>query len=419
MRLPSSWPRVRYIFEHFGRLSCSEILSLGGPLGLYFLDFCDISVDIRTLFAELFRCFEGLQAKQHTDESLNDLEDRLILVLAELECELPFYWNSCVRHVLLHSCDFIRRCGPFKSHSMAIFERFHTVFKKLARSKGKFIMTNIYNNYCMLLNGDCWRQEMEDDGMNLTSCPMTSTYHGAKEIDYKEIDVKFKMKVKGNHSVHGKYEHHLQDLYAGMFPEYHALRERFRVSYLRSHPRISVDALSRTQIPRGWVPEHGPSLCEREIDWTNMEFKSESYHKVVINSKYQFRTEASQINNNNDDSCVKAWKKDTHGRLIATYGWIHHIFKHKPIRDGPTYGFFVVEWGKVTRGKTDTGLTQVDLDLNSRRPLWNPIILVTDIVPYNIALLPSQIEQLWLNQGSRYVVIDHEVKLGSHIPKDM
>ncbi len=240
---------------------------------------------------------------------------------------------------------------------------------------------------------------MEDDGINLTSCPMASTYHGAKEIDYKEADVKFKMKVKGNHSVHGKYVHHLQDLYASMFPEYHTLRERFRTSYRLSNPEVSAGALSKKQIPRGWVPDRGPSLCEREINWVNMEFKAESYHKVVINSKYQFRTEASQINNNNDDSCVKAWKRDTHGRLVPTYGWIHHIFKHQPIRDGPTYGFFAVEWGKLTRGKTDTGLAQVDLDLNSRRPLRNPVILVTDIVPYNIALLPSRIEQLGLNQA--------------------
>ena len=40
MRLPSSWPRVRYIFQYLNRLSCSELLCLAGPLGLYFFCFC-------------------------------------------------------------------------------------------------------------------------------------------------------------------------------------------------------------------------------------------------------------------------------------------------------------------------------------------------------------------------------------------
>ena len=71
MRLPSSWPRIRYIFQNFNRLSCSEILYLGGPLGLYFLHFCDVAPEIKKLFTELIICLEYIQAKEHTASSLD------------------------------------------------------------------------------------------------------------------------------------------------------------------------------------------------------------------------------------------------------------------------------------------------------------------------------------------------------------
>ena len=61
MRLPSAWPQVKFAFENFQRLSCSELLLLGGPLGRYYLEFCDIDDQIKVNFSELLICLEQIQ----------------------------------------------------------------------------------------------------------------------------------------------------------------------------------------------------------------------------------------------------------------------------------------------------------------------------------------------------------------------
>ena len=135
MRLPSSWPRVRYVFDYMNRLSCSELVFLAGPLGVYLLQFPDIDDGIRGVFTDLLWCLEELQAKSITIAELDRLQDVLVLTLAEAETLLPVYWNTHVRHVLLHLTSFIKRCGPFKAFSMCSYERFHTMFKKLIRGR--------------------------------------------------------------------------------------------------------------------------------------------------------------------------------------------------------------------------------------------------------------------------------------------
>jgi hypothetical protein len=133
LRLPSAWPRIRYVFQYMNRSTCSELIFLAGPMGLYFLQFCDVTPAVRDAFTSLLNCLELLQAYEHTDVTLRALQGNLVMVLATCECLLPFYWNTTVRHVLLHLTRFIKRFGPFNSFSMSVFERYHTVFKKLVR----------------------------------------------------------------------------------------------------------------------------------------------------------------------------------------------------------------------------------------------------------------------------------------------
>ena len=146
MRLPSSWPRVRYVFEYLNRLSCSELVFMAGPLGLYFLIFPDIDENIRRVFGDLITCLEELQAKSRTKKELKDLQEAIVMTLAEAETLLPVYWNTMVRHVLLHITSFIERCGPFKAQSMCGYERFHTMFKKLIRGR-KNVLVQTHPTY--------------------------------------------------------------------------------------------------------------------------------------------------------------------------------------------------------------------------------------------------------------------------------
>lgn len=178
MRLPSSWPPVPYIFEHIDRLSCSALVSLAGPLGLYFLQFCDVDTAIRDTFTELINCMSELQAKVCSNSSLSRLQERLVLVLTKCEIHLPLYWCTIVRHTLLHMTAFIRRCGPYNSFTMSKFEAFHTIFKKLVRAKNGE-MQSIANHYTMLLNGD--RAELEA-GAASDVTPYPSTVSAAKRV---------------------------------------------------------------------------------------------------------------------------------------------------------------------------------------------------------------------------------------------
>jgi hypothetical protein len=158
--LPTKWPRPRYIFEHINRLSTSEAMmlagqllvqrfcsdflqthccivviavQLSGPLGAYILQFVEIDDAVKKLLVRLTWALESVQAKEHTTAGLAKLEAELVEVLALLESVFPIAWCSQVKHMNLHLCATIRKCGPHWVHSMLGAERFHTFFKKLCR----------------------------------------------------------------------------------------------------------------------------------------------------------------------------------------------------------------------------------------------------------------------------------------------
>ena len=105
---------------------------------------------------------------------------------------LPLQWDTIVRHVLLHLVEFIRRCGPFKDHSMLSFERWHTMFKGLSRGHRE-VWTSLANHFNMLWSSNVWACKSQG-GDELTVTPFRSTISGKKEIDYYgdglEVEVK-------------------------------------------------------------------------------------------------------------------------------------------------------------------------------------------------------------------------------------
>ena len=77
---------------------------------------------------------ELVQAYIHTHSTVDACEAELVRVLTKMEVMLPLCWNTNVRHVLLHLCEYIRRFGPFFTHNMLPFERWHIQFKRCVRS---------------------------------------------------------------------------------------------------------------------------------------------------------------------------------------------------------------------------------------------------------------------------------------------
>ena len=88
--------------------------------------------------------------KKSTPEDRAGVRKRLPIVMTRLEMQLPMQWNTSVVHIFtFHSVSILEMAGPFCSSNMLDIERFHTLFKGLARGT-KNIMQSICNHYVLL-----------------------------------------------------------------------------------------------------------------------------------------------------------------------------------------------------------------------------------------------------------------------------
>jgi hypothetical protein len=72
---------------------------------------------------------------------------RLPVVMTELEMALPLSWNTTVIHLFTyHTVELLEAAGPFLEQNMLDIERYHTLFKSLARGKSN-VMCSIKNHY--------------------------------------------------------------------------------------------------------------------------------------------------------------------------------------------------------------------------------------------------------------------------------
>ena len=412
-RLPNSWPRVRYVFEHISRLSHSELIGLAGPLGLYFLQFCDVSNDVRETFVELIQCLELLQAKVCTNASLDNLQQRLVLVLAKCELHLPLYWNTSVRHHLLHLVEFIKRCGPYDNFSMSVFERFHTVFKKLLRSKktAGAEMQSIANHYEMLLNGDRERCETAAAGNNTYAySAFRRTVAAARVVNWEVNSNSIKV---NDHELpdflSGEVFEQVQDVWARLhLDSYDRMRERYRRELFRGGMRKAV--ADSQQIRPSWRPLHGRALTPHQKDWTTMNAQIHSFQSVTLQGKYMFRTMQSERKNKSDNSIIKEWYHDEHQQQVAAYGRIEQMFIHQAFEGGPKLHFIKARWldSMINVGPTGLSVVKENPEINFNQN--SSVCLLRDIVGYNIALLPVDITD---RDCDTFSVIDPQGRLGN------
>ena len=142
-QLPANWAGVERKLTH---CSTSQYLLLAGDLGCYILQFYDMDMHFKNLFARLYRAMESLMRKGYSNASLNTVEEELHAALAAAETMLPLMWCTGVRHYLLHAVTYIRRCGPFFEHNMLGFERWHVMFKRLARGR-RNLVASVHNHW--------------------------------------------------------------------------------------------------------------------------------------------------------------------------------------------------------------------------------------------------------------------------------
>jgi hypothetical protein len=300
---------------------------LAGDLGCYILGFYDLEPIFVELYARLYRCMEGIMRYGHSFASLATLEKNMEVVLGDAEGMLPIMWCTGVRHQLLHGCAVIRLCGPFYEHNMLIFERWHTIFKRLARGR-RNVIASIHNHWCLVLASAAWRLP-SSDGEQWSAKGFRSSLAGATPKGYTSKTV-FAVGARRRADIPLAGYQFLQDLYASRFVVYDKLRERYR-------RKMGWNPItSREQIPMGYDGlasglrgAGGAALNMEELNWLKMNTIAYSYERATINDA-KFCTTAYCKELQYDNSVIKLIYNDADaGDNQDAYAWIKKMFVHE------------------------------------------------------------------------------------------
>ena len=126
-------------------LKIIDRLYLGGDVGIYFIGFMDMEIKYRTVFIQLFRCFQHLMQNDISDADITKHASNMYRVLAVLERLLPLTWNVIVRHLLLHFKKSIIKHGRFRAINLLCGERHHIKIMKMALMGKKLLMETLKN----------------------------------------------------------------------------------------------------------------------------------------------------------------------------------------------------------------------------------------------------------------------------------
>ena len=256
-------------------------------------------------------------------------------VMTRLEMLMPLNWNTTVVHIFVHhTIDIIEKVGPFHVANMLDVERFHTLFKGLARGT-KDVMASIANHYLLLevslatrLSEDmCWSIKPREstpagfftraDSKNKAD-RVVEAIGNATEITFSTSD--FKM---------------IRTLWADSYPEYKELHNKFRKSkyYHQKGSDIST-----------WLPQRQRTLLSpQEKQWQQMKPIAKSYKRVRFGGNV-FVTESAQQGGKHNDSIIRQDYMCIHRKrkeLVKGYGAILRLFEHEAYPGGPSR--FVVE----------------------------------------------------------------------------
>ena len=413
MRLPSAWPKPRYFFDKLARLTVSEVLLYAGPLGVYLFGFIAvenmavIEAAIRLLF-----CCEELQAMKHTNVSLNLLEKKLIIALADLENVFPIQWCSQVMHVALHLCTFIRRCGPFREHSMLGFERLHVVIKRLVRGR-KNMLASFHNHYEMMVGSSEWRciadrkdQINAKDGLWRTPGFSSSITGHRADIDYSDKQVRYSGSQQTATLDAADYEE-VQDLWSFQHQRYATVRNGYRNGV----------ADQRAQLPASVTTARRHYAGFKDTDEKYLQMTPEVLvTKFATLNTAKFRPARTQHALTTDDSAIKGWYNDPDSDkpFSACFGWIQRMFRHELYPGGESLMIVEAEWLNMRphdpildANKLPTGVRVHDRADDDPGP--PRFICLKECTPFNIALLPSHPQ---VRASLEYLVIDRHGKLG-------
>lgn len=185
--------------------------------------------------------------------------ERLPKLMTEIERVMPIDWNTIVIHIyVFHTLDILCKLGPFSAANTLDIERFHTVFKKLARGK-KNVMASIVNHYALMENATLARLK-SDQEWSFPAAKSSFAGHAARVDSEDKADRH--CEALGNYQAErltpAEFQQ-VQTLWADHYPVYAELHRKFR----RYRGR-------RVQDIGGWVPGNRTTLTTEERKWKQM-----------------------------------------------------------------------------------------------------------------------------------------------------
>ena len=192
-------------------------------------------------------------------------------VMTQLEMKMPTNWDTIVMHILCyHSLEIIEAAGPFLVSNLLDIERFHTLFKGLARSK-KAIMISIRNHHQLMEAAISARM---DDDMDWTNEPLASSVAGyASRLDSSDRADRVcrGMGKPTTYELPPDSYKQVQTLWADEYPEYKDLHVKYNRVNNRLNRNLKMKDMSE------WRPYGGQAheISEDQRQWQNMTPKTQ------------------------------------------------------------------------------------------------------------------------------------------------
>ena len=204
--------------------------------------------------------------KVSTPGDRQQIRERLPVLMAELESMMPIAWNTTVIHILTyHTVDILERAGPFNVANILDIERFHTLFKKLARGSTN-LMASIKNHYLLLEISLAARLNKNIDWTRDAARSTMAGYAQRQDSDDRADRMFTPTGAATSYTIPYTDRQQIRNLWADEYPEYFDLHRRFNSWNRRQPPRQRLRDISK------WRGTTRTALTNKEMKWLNMSF---------------------------------------------------------------------------------------------------------------------------------------------------
>jgi hypothetical protein len=317
------------------------------------------------------------------------------VIMTKLELLMPIDWNTTVVHIFTHhTVDIIMALGPFNAANILDIERFHTLFKSLARGREN-VMASIKNHYQLLEVALAGRMNEDMDWSNLPAKSTPAGYAGRLDSEDKNDRMCQPYGLSTKNTLLPDELKQVQTLWADSNPVYFNLHKRYN-SWLRTKRYGPMHKCFQTIAE--WTPSSrltNAGCCEplsnSEKAWQQMSNEISEYNKVQFAGNF-FKTQKSEKYLKTDDSNFGAdySLRGPRGQteVHKAYAANKRMFVHTAYPGGPSRVIVEGEWyrdmGKCPVAKT----TLVKRDKNHHFNLSARFMFLEDCFRRPVALWP-------------------------------